>query len=252
VAARPLGGSLMSGHTVGMDPSAAGYGQAGRPVSGSIAFDRSGEGEPLLLIHANGMSRMAWRPVLPLLRAQRDVIAIDLPGHGASPPIPAHVLPAPPGFAQGCERAGRRAARPRNRSRRPSQNSRVGDHVPARVVAHQQRRATVGDVPEATHLAPKLRRREQPQPRQVVADVVGIAFAQIGAVDYRSTPRRKADSEPPKAAAGDGRGAMMFRSKPDWRKHFVKHRSGSFSARETTRLPHPAWTRCSTGIQRSE
>lgn len=38
------------------------------------------------------------------------------------------------------------------------QNSRVGDHVPARVVAHQQRRATVGDVPEATHLAPKLRR----------------------------------------------------------------------------------------------
>jgi pimeloyl-ACP methyl ester carboxylesterase len=68
-------------------------------VAARIAFDRAGEGEPLLLVHANGMSREAWRPVLPLLRARRDVIAVDLPGHGASPPVPPHVVPAPPGFA---------------------------------------------------------------------------------------------------------------------------------------------------------
>jgi pimeloyl-ACP methyl ester carboxylesterase len=45
------------------------------------------------------MSREAWKPVLPRLRARRDVIAVDLPGHGASPRVPPHVVPAPPGFA---------------------------------------------------------------------------------------------------------------------------------------------------------
>jgi pimeloyl-ACP methyl ester carboxylesterase len=64
-----------------------------------IAYERSGEGEPLLLVHANGMSRLAWKPVLALLRTRRDVIAIDLPGHGDSPPAPPHIAPAPPGFA---------------------------------------------------------------------------------------------------------------------------------------------------------
>jgi pimeloyl-ACP methyl ester carboxylesterase len=64
-----------------------------------IAFDRAGSGEPLLLVHANGMSRAAWRPVLPLLTARRDVVAVDLPGHGESPPVPSHIAPAPPGFA---------------------------------------------------------------------------------------------------------------------------------------------------------
>ena len=64
-----------------------------------VAFQREGEGEPLVLVHANGMSRAAWRQVIPWLRDQRDVIAIDLPGHGESPPVPSHVVPAPPGFA---------------------------------------------------------------------------------------------------------------------------------------------------------
>ena len=49
---------------------------------------RAGRGEPLLLMHGIGMSWHAWRPVLPLLEAERDVIAIDLPGFGASPMPP--------------------------------------------------------------------------------------------------------------------------------------------------------------------
>jgi pimeloyl-ACP methyl ester carboxylesterase len=65
-----------------------------------LAVHRAGSGEPLLLIHANGMSRAAWAPVLPLLEAHHDVIAIDLPGHGESGPLAPHLAPAPPGFAR--------------------------------------------------------------------------------------------------------------------------------------------------------
>jgi pimeloyl-ACP methyl ester carboxylesterase len=65
-----------------------------------VAHERSGAGDPLLLVHGIGMSRVAWRPVLPLLREHRDVVAVDLPGHGESPPCPAHVAPAPAGFAR--------------------------------------------------------------------------------------------------------------------------------------------------------
>jgi pimeloyl-ACP methyl ester carboxylesterase len=76
-------------------------GASGRDnVSNSVAYERCGAGEVLLLIHAIGMSRNAWRPVLPMLQAQRDVIAVDLPGHGGSAPIASHLAPAPAGFAR--------------------------------------------------------------------------------------------------------------------------------------------------------
>jgi pimeloyl-ACP methyl ester carboxylesterase len=39
------------------------------------------------------MSRAAWKPVLPRLHAERDVIAIDLPGFGDSPPDVDHPTP---------------------------------------------------------------------------------------------------------------------------------------------------------------
>lgn len=51
----------------------------------TIAFERRGTGKPLLLIHGLGSTRAAWNPVLPLLR-NRELILLDLPGHGASPP----------------------------------------------------------------------------------------------------------------------------------------------------------------------
>jgi pimeloyl-ACP methyl ester carboxylesterase len=69
-------------------------------AGGSLAFERAGVGEPLLLIHANGMSRAAWRPVLGLLEPQRDVVTVDLPGHGESGPLAPHLAAAPPGFAR--------------------------------------------------------------------------------------------------------------------------------------------------------
>lgn len=51
----------------------------------SIHFVRRGQGKKLLLIHGLGSSRATWSQVLPALAGRRDVIALDLPGHGASP-----------------------------------------------------------------------------------------------------------------------------------------------------------------------
>jgi pimeloyl-ACP methyl ester carboxylesterase len=55
------------------------------PDGARLAFDRAGHGEPLLLLHGHGLSRRSWDRVVPSLSAERDVIAVDLPGHGESP-----------------------------------------------------------------------------------------------------------------------------------------------------------------------
>lgn len=43
---------------------------------------RRGEGRALLLVHGLGGTWRSWSPILPTLAAAREVIAIDLPGHG--------------------------------------------------------------------------------------------------------------------------------------------------------------------------
>ncbi len=48
---------------------------------------RYGTGSPLLLIHGIGGSWKSWMTVLDELAAHRNVIAIDLPGHGKTPPL---------------------------------------------------------------------------------------------------------------------------------------------------------------------
>jgi pimeloyl-ACP methyl ester carboxylesterase len=54
----------------------------------ALSYSRRGSGEPLVLLHALGASRRAWDPVLPALAARFDVVALDLPGFGESPPLP--------------------------------------------------------------------------------------------------------------------------------------------------------------------
>jgi pimeloyl-ACP methyl ester carboxylesterase len=52
-----------------------------------LAFDRYGSGDPLLLLHGTTSSRAVWDPLRDRLGEMADVIAIDLPGHGESPPV---------------------------------------------------------------------------------------------------------------------------------------------------------------------
>lgn len=61
------------------------------PQSVSVAHERKGSGAPLLLLHGIGHHRQAWDPVVDILAAERDVIAVDLPGFGQSPALPAPV-----------------------------------------------------------------------------------------------------------------------------------------------------------------
>src|SRR6476646_245941 len=53
----------------------------------------------LVLLHALGSSRRVWKPVVPALEKQFDVLAIDLPGFGDSAPLPEGVVPTPGALA---------------------------------------------------------------------------------------------------------------------------------------------------------
>jgi pimeloyl-ACP methyl ester carboxylesterase len=61
-----------------------------------LAFDRQGEGAPLLLLHGTNSSRKVWEPIIPQLSTHREVISVDLPAHGDSPPCSYN----PPAFAR--------------------------------------------------------------------------------------------------------------------------------------------------------
>ncbi|MFE3996040.1 alpha/beta fold hydrolase [Streptomyces goshikiensis] len=58
------------------------------PRTATVAYERKGAGEPLLLLHGIGHHLQAWHPVTDILAGQYDVIAVDLPGFGASAPLP--------------------------------------------------------------------------------------------------------------------------------------------------------------------
>ncbi|OUZ12126.1 hypothetical protein BHE97_02730 [Aeromicrobium sp. PE09-221] len=59
-----------------------------------LSYSRTGGGEPLVLIHGIGHRWQAWEPVIEHLSEHYDVIAIDLPGFGQSPPLSEAGVPA--------------------------------------------------------------------------------------------------------------------------------------------------------------
>ena len=67
---------------------------AERPLrAAGIAYERSGTGPPLVLIHGLGATRAIWRPQLEILTRERDVIAVDVPGFGDSPVLSGPATP---------------------------------------------------------------------------------------------------------------------------------------------------------------
>lgn len=51
----------------------------------ALTYDRTGGGDPLVLIHGLGSARTVWSLVAPALSETFDVVAVDLPGHGRTP-----------------------------------------------------------------------------------------------------------------------------------------------------------------------
>jgi pimeloyl-ACP methyl ester carboxylesterase len=54
----------------------------------TLNFVRRGRGPRLLLVHGLGGTWRSWSTILPALSEAREVIAIDLPGHGETPAAP--------------------------------------------------------------------------------------------------------------------------------------------------------------------
>lgn len=57
---------------------------------GTLSYREAGAGEPLVLIHGVGMQSAAWGPQISALARSHRVLALDMPGHGGSSPLPAN------------------------------------------------------------------------------------------------------------------------------------------------------------------
>ena len=58
------------------------------PQQASLAFERHGTGAPMVLLPGLTFDGRSWRPIVDRLGGHVSTIAIDLPGHGASPGPP--------------------------------------------------------------------------------------------------------------------------------------------------------------------
>ncbi|MGI8904244.1 MAG: alpha/beta fold hydrolase [Solirubrobacteraceae bacterium] len=77
-----------------------------------LAYDRRGAGPSLILLHSLGADHHVWDPIADRVAAERDLIALDLPGFGESPtlvhdgpPTPVALATAVAGFLDGLELA---------------------------------------------------------------------------------------------------------------------------------------------------
>ena len=97
---------------------------------------RTGRGKPLLLVHGLGGSARSWDPILPALAEEREVIAIDLPGHGRTP------AEADSGTFRGLARSLDEWLRSQNRT----EIDMVGSSLGGRLVLEMARRGHAGVV----------------------------------------------------------------------------------------------------------
>jgi pimeloyl-ACP methyl ester carboxylesterase len=70
--------------------SASGFEERLEPVKGvRLRWFVGGDGPPLVLLHGLGGAASNWIELAPELAREHRVIAVDLPGHGGSSPLPA-------------------------------------------------------------------------------------------------------------------------------------------------------------------
>ncbi len=55
----------------------------------SVGYEVAGAGPPIVLVHGLGGAASNWVALAPALAARHRVLAVDLPGHGGSDPLPA-------------------------------------------------------------------------------------------------------------------------------------------------------------------
>jgi len=51
----------------------------------TMHYTRTGRGKPLLLVHGLGATCSSWDTISPALSRDREIISLDLPGHGKTP-----------------------------------------------------------------------------------------------------------------------------------------------------------------------
>ena len=159
---------------------------------------RRGSGKPLLLLHGLGGSWREWAPVLDDLATEREVIAVDLPGFGETPPLPGKVsietlADAVTGFLEEQDLVGVDVA---------------GDSMGARLALELARRGVVGSTVSldpggfwdgwqkgfffgSIWLSTRLIRLLQPVMPQITASPIGrtLLFAQFSARPWRLSPK---------------------------------------------------------------
>jgi len=75
--------SALSWVKASCSPSSAGVGEMQQ--TGTLSYEQSGKGLPVLLLHGFPLHRDIFAPVLPALSQVGSMVAVDLPGFGASP-----------------------------------------------------------------------------------------------------------------------------------------------------------------------
>ncbi|RVX41364.1 pimeloyl-ACP methyl ester carboxylesterase [Nonomuraea polychroma] len=94
IAAGAPSASFPSPHAANLREAAAARfveGQLAGLAPVTMACERRGTGEPVVLLHGIGHHRRAWDAVVPHLIDARETIAVDLPGFGQSPDLPPSV-----------------------------------------------------------------------------------------------------------------------------------------------------------------
>lgn len=164
----------------------------------SLHYERSGAGEPVLLLHGLGGSGGLWRPVVERIGGRRDVIVPDLPGFGGSPVLDGGAPASPARLAEPmielCSELG---------IERPCA---VGNSLGAWVALEMAKRGAVSSV---VGISPAGLWREPLAPRRVDSQAVGrrlrpvltaLLATKAGRVRVLGTSMAHPERVPPDAA----------------------------------------------------